>query len=58
MEVLVAEDGAEVAEHLAGLDEIRSHEIGEAAQKRVLAEHTYAHRAEQVDAVLRARHEV
>jgi spore maturation protein CgeB len=55
-EVLVAEDGAQVAEAIAGLDEIRSREIGEAAQKRVLAEHTYTHRAEQVDAVLRARH--
>jgi len=51
-EVLVARDGAEVAELLAGLDAERAWEIGEAARERVLAEHTYERRAAQVEAVL------
>jgi spore maturation protein CgeB len=53
-EVLVADDGAEVAELLAGLDAERAREIGEAALERVLAEHTYDRRAEQVEAILEA----
>jgi spore maturation protein CgeB len=52
--VLVAADGAQVAELLAGLDEVRAAAIGRGALKRVLHEHTYAHRAEQVDALLRS----
>lgn len=51
-EVLVARDGAEVAELLAGLDPERARAIGEAALERVLAEHTYDRRAEQVEAIL------
>lgn len=51
-EVLVARDGAEVAELVAGLDPERAHAIGEAALERVLAEHTYDRRAEQVEAIL------
>lgn len=51
-EVLVARDGAEVAELLAGLDPQRASAIGEAALERVLAEHTYDRRAEQVEAIL------
>jgi spore maturation protein CgeB len=51
-EVLVASDGAEVAELLAGLDPDRARRIGEAALERVLAEHTYERRAEQVERVL------
>lgn len=51
-EVLVARDGAEVAELLRGLDPERAAAIGEAARERVLAEHTYDRRAEQVEAVL------
>jgi spore maturation protein CgeB len=51
-EVLVAHDGDEVAEHVRTLDASRAREIGQAAYRRVLAEHTYAHRAAQVDAVL------
>ncbi|MDQ6678652.1 MAG: glycosyltransferase [Acidobacteriota bacterium] len=54
-EILVARNGAEVAEHLAGLTPARAHTIGEAALERVLAEHTYAHRAEQLEKVLNAR---
>jgi spore maturation protein CgeB len=54
-EVLVARDGAEVAELLAGLDPARARRVGDAALARVLAEHTYAHRAEQLEAILGVR---
>jgi spore maturation protein CgeB len=52
-EVLVARDGAEVAEHVAALTPERARTIGEAARVRILAEHTYARRGAQVDALLR-----
>jgi spore maturation protein CgeB len=52
-EVLVANDGAGVADHLKRLDAGRARRIGAAARKRVLADHTYAQRAAQVDAILR-----
>jgi spore maturation protein CgeB len=51
-EVLVAHSGDEVAQHVATLDAQRAQAIGQAAYRRVLAEHTYAHRAAQFDAVL------
>ncbi len=51
-EVLVARDGQDVAEHLAALTPERARTIGRAALARVLAEHTYALRGAQVDAVL------
>jgi spore maturation protein CgeB len=51
-EVLVAHDGAEVAEHVRALTDVRARAIGDAALARVLAEHTYAHRAAQVEQVL------
>jgi spore maturation protein CgeB len=51
-EVLVARDGAEVAAHLLALDPARARRIGDAARQRVLAEHTYHRRAEQVEAIL------
>jgi spore maturation protein CgeB len=51
-EVLVARDGAEVAALVETLDPERAKRIGEAALKRVLAEHTYAHRAQQVSLIL------
>jgi spore maturation protein CgeB len=54
-EVLVAHDGAQVAEHLAALDPARSRAIGDAALKRVLALHTYAQRALLVEATLDGR---
>jgi len=54
-EVLTARDGAEVAEHVRALTPERAGEIGRAAYRRVLAEHTYGHRAAQVEAVLEAR---
>jgi spore maturation protein CgeB len=52
-EVLVARDGAEVAEHLRQLTPARARAIGEAARARILSEHTYARRGAQVDALLR-----
>jgi len=55
-EVLVARDGDEVAQHVAALDAQRARAIGQAAWQRVLAEHTYAHRAAQFDAVLEGAH--
>jgi len=54
MEVLVAHDGAEVAELLAGLTRTRARAIGAAARRRVLAEHTYDHRAATVEQLLAA----
>jgi spore maturation protein CgeB len=54
-EVLVARDGAEVAAHVAGLDPERAAVIGRAAQARILSAHTYAQRAEQVEALLEER---
>jgi spore maturation protein CgeB len=47
-EVLVAQDGAEVIEHLRDLSPQRARAIGQAAQRRILAEHTYEHRANQL----------
>jgi spore maturation protein CgeB len=54
-EVLAASDGAEVAETLASLTPVRARRIGDAARRRVLAEHTYARRAEAVEAALGLR---
>ena len=54
-EVLVAGSGEEVAAHLEQLDDGRARAIGEAARRRVRAEHTYAHRAMQLEALLGAR---
>lgn len=51
-EVLLAESGAEVTEILHGLTPERAEEVGRAALRRVRAEHTYAHRAKEVEAVL------
>jgi spore maturation protein CgeB len=57
-EVLVATNGAEVVEHLRGLDRARARSIGEAARRRILAAHTYDHRAADVEAVLLGRQPV
>jgi spore maturation protein CgeB len=53
-EVLVAEDGADVARHLADLMPERATVVGDAARRRVLAEHTYEHRAERAEQELLA----
>ncbi len=51
-ETLVCRDGGEVAATLASLSEQRAQEIGAAARKRILAQHTYEHRARLVDRIL------
>ena len=51
-EVLVAQDGWEVAGHVSELGPDTARRIGRAARRRALAEHTYAHRAVQVEQVL------
>jgi spore maturation protein CgeB len=51
-EMLVARSGDEVAQVVRELDAQRAHAVGQAAYRRVLAEHTYAHRAAQLDEVL------
>jgi spore maturation protein CgeB len=51
-EVLVVRNGSEVVETLAKLSPSVSSRIGRAALARVLAEHTYAHRALEVERVL------
>jgi spore maturation protein CgeB len=51
-EVLVAQDGDEVAGHLEALDPSRAAAIGHAAYDRVRRDHTYAQRAEQVEELL------
>jgi spore maturation protein CgeB len=53
-EVLVARDGQDVADHVRQLTPERARDIGQAALRRVLAEHTYTHRGEQVDAIWKA----
>jgi spore maturation protein CgeB len=54
-EVLVAGDGGELADIVASLTPQRARELGWKAQARVLAEHTYTHRAQQLDALFRDR---
>lgn len=51
-EVLVAADGEEVAERLRRLNLEDARRIGRAAKRRILAEHTYAHRAAQIESIL------
>jgi spore maturation protein CgeB len=54
-EVLVAHDGQAVASLVRGLTPDTARRVGEAARRRVLAEHTYARRAEQVEELLGVR---
>jgi spore maturation protein CgeB len=54
-EVLVARSGDDVARHVRDLTPALARAIGEAARRRVLASHTYAHRAAQVAALLEGR---
>jgi spore maturation protein CgeB len=51
-EILVAQDGTQVAAHLDALDPSNAARIGRAARRRVLTEHTYAQRAAQLEALL------
>ena len=54
-EVLVAENGAQVADHVERIGTDEARRIGAAARQRVLGQHTYEHRAEHLDALLDAR---
>jgi len=54
-EVLVATDGMAVADHLRELTAERASAIGAAALKRVPSEHTYAHRAAELETLLMGR---
>lgn len=51
-EVLVARDGQDVADILAGLDPSKAKEIGQRGRERILRDHTYAHRAAEVDSII------
>jgi spore maturation protein CgeB len=51
-EILVANDGQEVAAALAALSTADAQRMADAARKRILAHHTYANRAAQVDQFL------
>ena len=51
-EILIARDGADVTAFLDELSVSRGAEIGQAARRRALAEHTYRHRASMVTAAL------
>jgi spore maturation protein CgeB len=53
-EVLVANNGVEVAAILEDLDPDHARKIGEAARQKILASHTYEKRALEVQAVLRS----
>jgi len=54
-EILVARNGDEVAQQVDRLSAGAARKIGRAARARALAEHTYAHRAAQFDAVIDGR---
>jgi spore maturation protein CgeB len=54
-EVLVAHSGEDVIRHLRTLGLKRSRQIGKAARQRVLTEHTYQHRAHQLQQLLDGR---
>lgn len=54
-EILVAQDGSEVAKYVRDLSDMQAREIGQAALTRVLAEHTYVHRVAQLEAMLEGR---
>ncbi|CAN5728908.1 glycosyltransferase [soil metagenome] len=52
-EILVARDGAEVAELVRATDTATARRLGDAGRRRALANHTYAQRAALVDTILR-----
>jgi spore maturation protein CgeB len=51
-EVLVCDSGREVAQTLETLDAASAREVGARARERMLDEHTYAHRAHELERVL------
>jgi spore maturation protein CgeB len=52
-EILVATSGEEVKQILASLTKEKAETIGKAALQKVLAKHTYTHRAEELDTILK-----
>jgi spore maturation protein CgeB len=54
-EVIVCGSGADVVATLQSLDRSTAREIGARARERILAEHTYAHRAREVEEALGVR---
>jgi spore maturation protein CgeB len=54
-EVLIAANGNEVVELMKDLPPVRARSIGRRALKRIRNEHTYAHRAAQLENVLEGR---
>jgi spore maturation protein CgeB len=52
-EILVAKSGEDVKEILYGLTEEKAKEIGQAALKKVLDKHTYAHRAIELEKIFK-----
>jgi spore maturation protein CgeB len=52
-EILVANNGDEVKQLLSGLTDENAKRIGNAALKKVLAKHTYTHRAEELDSIFK-----
>ncbi|HSU59183.1 MAG TPA: glycosyltransferase [Bryobacteraceae bacterium] len=54
-EVLIARDGAEVAEIMRGLNPERARRIGQSARARVLADHTYSKRGDLVQSIFLRR---
>jgi spore maturation protein CgeB len=54
-ELLLAKDGVDVAEHVKSLTPDTCRRIGQAAYRRVLAHHTYNHRARLFEATIEGR---
>ncbi|UYK90439.1 glycosyltransferase [Xanthomonas sacchari] len=54
-EVLVAHDSEQVAHYLQRIDAAQAQAIGARARQRLLRDHTYTHRAREVEALLDAR---
>ncbi|PSR56975.1 hypothetical protein AHMF7605_27530 [Adhaeribacter arboris] len=54
-EILVAKNGDEVGKIMAGLTEEKATAIGKAAYNKVLAAHTYNHRADQLEKLLHSK---
>lgn len=54
-EILVARDGVEVARLVDKLSDVEARSIGQMALRRVLAEHTYTHRAIELMTLLEGR---
>jgi spore maturation protein CgeB len=51
-EILVARSADDILQHLHFVPEDRARDIGQAARRRALTEHTYARRAAELDAIL------